>query len=621
MPKSILVIQPNPELLQATNAILDRFPEAERVVTESAAQAEEALSLLGQLDVLIAEIYLEGSDGLALLTKIREKFPSVAVAVISSYDLSGYRDYLGDVIMIDLPAQSSLLSEFLDDKVNGLEGRTWASYSIERKVGQDRWGETYEGTDRGVKRSVYISVLPLGADEARILHFKSWAAYMARAGHPNVTAVFEAGEQDGRHYFVREKWQARSLQEMINAGEKIEPRLAARIVNTVTTVLLFWEGNQYYHSILSMDDVTVAPNGVIKVINSVDPSLDSMPRIGSQLINLSQSLYQLLPPADQLPPRLAKLLEDMREFGADLRRICAEAQATDTELAPKREVKVSREHEMARQEIARERKKQNLITRISLGAIVLVISFCGWLLYDRIVSPPPFRSFDEMVKIPAGPFTFQNEQKETGEFYIDKYEVTLGQYYTFLRAVKKNGTEIYAPDELQGKPHDYAPQDWKNIIESIKQDQPYNGQKLTMDCPVFNVDWYDAKAYAKWAGKRLPTEIEWEKAARGAQGNLFPWGNDFQNGYEAIMKTLVPVDAKLKDRSPYGVKNMQGNVSEWTDTIVSGNLGVQVPVVRGGNFMYPNADLTKRIKAQIFESRQLWLGFRCASDKPPAPKQ
>jgi len=61
------------------------------------------------------------------------------------------------------------------------------------------------------------------------------------------------------------------------------------------------------------------------------------------------------------------------------------------------------------------------------------------------------------------------------------------------------------------------------MVQSIVR-ETHNGQLLTVDCPVFNVNWYQAYAYAKWAGKRLPTEVEWEKAARGLKGNKFPLG-------------------------------------------------------------------------------------------------
>ena len=156
-----------------------------------------------------------------------------------------------------------------------------------------------------------------------------------------------------------------------------------------------------------------------------------------------------------------------------------------------------------------------------------------------------------------------------------------------------------------------------------------------LDCPVFNVDYFDAYAYAKWKGRRLPTEEEWEKAARGPAGNLYPWGNEWDpkklnaggdylenspDGYKPAVDGFnwwAPVDAFAKtDRSPYGVVGMAGNVSEWTD---SSNADKSEVVIRGGNFKSTatQALTTSSIKQDPYFFRET-LGFRTASDNPPA---
>jgi formylglycine-generating enzyme required for sulfatase activity len=227
--------------------------------------------------------------------------------------------------------------------------------------------------------------------------------------------------------------------------------------------------------------------------------------------------------------------------------------------------------------------------------------------------------------------------------------VTFGQYLKFLRAVNKAGTDAAWRNSRQPPKKDYhhEPKDWADkdvngaivpgIFRCIKYHEPYSGEILTLDHPVFNIDWYDAEAYAKWAGKRLPTEQEWEKAARGPNGNLFPWGNMF--AMKANTDVLMPgmgqanhprpahltVDQMPDDKSYYGVYGMAGNVSEWTDTVVPGTVvsSVMDAVIRGGNLQTKTEEhenLTYRATNFPMETRQYWLGFRCASDTPPAHK-
>jgi hypothetical protein len=166
-----------------------------------------------------------------------------------------------------------------------------------------------------------------------------------------------------------------------------------------------------------------------------------------------------------------------------------------------------------------------------------------------------------MVTVPAGEFQMGEEKQRVhvDTFQIGKYAVTNAQYKRFVDAT--------------GHP---PPPYWEG------RDCPA-GKAIH---PVVFVSWYDAEAYVKWAGKRLPTEEEWEKAARGTDGREYPWG-DWEEGRcntrEAGIGDTTPVDqySPLSD-SPYGCVDMAGNVWEWTAPgWVSTN-----PVVRGGSHNY-----------------------------------
>src|SRR4051794_17411075 len=163
-----------------------------------------------------------------------------------------------------------------------------------------------------------------------------------------------------------------------------------------------------------------------------------------------------------------------------------------------------------------------------------------------------------MVTIPLGEF-LMGSPEGTGRadewpqrsvyldaFAIDQVEVTNERYMAFVATTgHRNPPNPYGTGPLLS-------------IKGIEQ------------LPVVQTTWYDAKAYCSWAKKRLPTEAEWEKAARGTDGRRFPWGNDDPTPSRANFdrewdgdKTLAPVGSLSEGASPYGVKNMAGNAREW----------------------------------------------------------
>jgi eukaryotic-like serine/threonine-protein kinase len=165
-----------------------------------------------------------------------------------------------------------------------------------------------------------------------------------------------------------------------------------------------------------------------------------------------------------------------------------------------------------------------------------------------------------MRLVPAGEFTMGSDN--TGDvssrpahsitldaFYIDKYEVTNEMYDACVYAV-----ECRKPQQLG----------------SVKQ-STYFANTVFANYPVIYVDWKMANAYCKWRGARLPTEAEWEKAARGTDERIYPWGNDeldcsFANSAGCTGDT-APVDQYEKGISPYGIFGMSGNVWEWTSSL------------------------------------------------------
>ena len=646
MSANVLIVQPDPALAERIGQIvLEGTPDAAVGFVQDPQEAIAALEQYDDVALCLCEMFYTSGNGLDFLAAIRSKFRRARVIIVSNYNLKFFADHIQGLTVFPLPLDEAVLSATCTDTLSTLEGQVFPPFRLGKKQPPDRWGDCYEAYDLGVKRDIFITVCHAWATPEDAVRFRSFAAFMARASHPNVQAVYQAGEYQERDFFAREKWDMPDLAEMATAGQAIDPRQAAQIIHIVGSVILFWDSNEYPHTTVGPTDVSLSPQGVIKVANCVDPTQPVMAVGMADLSALAQgvlALLALLPEPDQIPLRVIKLLNDLLSGPVAVAVMVGEAQSIDLELTPEREIVVSEEHHIARQAIKVARRSQQLKLYFSALGCLLVAALIGYVCYSRL--DPPSQDFKDTIPIAAGPYIYQDGPATLDHtFYIDKYEVTFGQYLKFLKAVRSAGGDTAWRDPAQpaDKPQDHEPKDWDNIYKCIKNKTPYKSkdEMLTLDCPVFNVDWYDAEAYAKWEGKRLPTEFEWEKAARGTTGNLYPWGNVYApkantnvvpSGTDLSTVTITPlphkpVDQMPEDKSAFGVYDMGGNVSEWTATMAPGGkpgLG-QVAVIRGGSLLTISEDhamLIYRNTNYPMTTRDFWLGFRCVSDTPPSAK-
>ena len=235
--------------------------------------------------------------------------------------------------------------------------------------------------------------------------------------------------------------------------------------------------------------------------------------------------------------------------------------------------------------------------------------------------PPEIAGNDgaPMVLVPAGEFIMGSDKGDDDErpihrvfldhFYIDKFEVTNSRFARFVKAM------------LLEPPWSFSDKDTPIV---------------NADRPVRWVNWMEALGYCLWAGKRLPTEAEWEKAARGTEGWDYPWGNDPPTQAHAVFglkegtDSVSPIGNRDAGKSPYGVHDMAGNLYEWTmdwydDRYYSditainprGPMQGTAKAQRGGSYTNSPYRLrsTFRTKGDPTEHEHN-VGFRCAQDVP-----
>jgi eukaryotic-like serine/threonine-protein kinase len=220
-----------------------------------------------------------------------------------------------------------------------------------------------------------------------------------------------------------------------------------------------------------------------------------------------------------------------------------------------------------------------------------------------------------MRLVPAGEFTMGSDTGDDAEklthtvylddFYMDIYEVTNALYKTCVDAGEctlPRRTSSYTRDSYYGNP-------------------------AFDNYPVIYVDWNQAKAYCKWRGARLPSEAEWEKAARGTDGRTYPSGENINSALESYGRSDTDVVGSYPNSiSPYGLYDMAGNVSEWTDswydaypgnTVTNWAYGTKYRVLRGASWF--NTVNVRRVSYRGWAdpgNSNLNFGFRCASSSP-----
>ncbi|HET9916243.1 MAG TPA: SUMF1/EgtB/PvdO family nonheme iron enzyme [Candidatus Binatia bacterium] len=175
----------------------------------------------------------------------------------------------------------------------------------------------------------------------------------------------------------------------------------------------------------------------------------------------------------------------------------------------------------------------------------------------------------EMIRIPAGPFVMGSSdgpaderpqhRVQVAEFLIDRTKVTNARFALFLKAIGPEGPKgekYFDFDDSDARVH--------------QRNGEWTADAGFENNPVVEASWYGAVAFCRWAGRRLPTEAEWEKAARGSDGRKYPWGNEVPSGtrahFGAGWNDLTPVGSFPQGASPYGMLDAAGNGWEWVSS-------------------------------------------------------
>jgi formylglycine-generating enzyme required for sulfatase activity len=291
--------------------------------------------------------------------------------------------------------------------------------------------------------------------------------------------------------------------------------------------------------------------------------------------------------------------------------------------------------------------------RLCLLACVLILSACT--TYEKPSSPPPVLDTgvdsDAWAVVPAGPFLMGRHAHETEveyDYRIMVTDVTVAQYADYLNQalaeelIVVDGDEVsgyYPGDEFGGHVHEEPIEEgqWLHLpLEVDGQHIQFDGSMFLTEPgfenhPMTVVTWFGAQAFCQFYGGRLPTEVEWEKAARGTDGRAFPWGDEidvqyanfnhsrdpFEDGYRTTPVGFFNGEQHLGFEtanavSPYGLFDMAGNVWQWVGNIYE---GMHYRIMRGGSLANYSFDLRVWTRNNAHpEYYSISVGFRCVDD-------
>ncbi len=530
-------------------------------------------------------------------------------------------------------------------------GTRLGDYKLLREIQRDADFALYEAEQTSIGR--HVALKTLYRKHRKDIHwvhgFVNEASARASVNHPAISLVYECDQELGVNFYTLELVDAPSLADLARRRAELDPAVLWKVLTSASSALLYLRDSGMSHRLFTAQSILIVKGSEPRIANPV--------RGRGLPLSPEDERKQMELLADAILPFLKKAGTDPALYAIIDRMGTDRIDAINTIEGLRKALHPPDPKEgLSQAELAKITEKETdrtaLIAGLIIGALIVGAAIIAFLVMG---SKPEVRDLETFIKIPAGKFPFQNgPEVEVPEFWMGRHEVTIAEYADFLEDLKAHpdlAARVRHPDQPAEK-KSYEPEKWSEYLAAAMKGGTFSGVKIDPNFPVTGVDFWDANAYATWRGGRLPSEQEWEKAARGRSGSVYPWGDTLENknfnggldhedkegvaaGSIDGSKYWCPVDAIAADESRYGVIGLAGNVSEWTATwdALPNKPDKRVPLKRGASFATTSGfELISRRAAESASERNYLTGFRIAADRenpvrlsadgsatPPAP--